>query len=66
MRRTGVWNWKEGLVLPDEWQHVIRRAQARHETIVNLGCLTLVALAGRDAFLFDLEDRQAGLRAVSR
>ena len=59
LRRTGVWNWEEGLDLPGECERIVRRAQAGQDSIVNLGCLMLVALASGDAFMFDLEDKLA-------
>ena len=59
MRRVGVWSWKEGLDLPGECEHIVHRAQAGQETIVNLGCLMLVARASGDAYMFDLEDKLA-------
>lgn len=59
MRRVGVWNWKEGLDLSGECESIVHRAQAGQDTIVNLGCLILVALANGDAFTFHLEDKLA-------
>ena len=55
----------DALDLPGECERIVHRAQAGQETIVNLGCLMLVALARGDAFHVR-SGRQAGLCAVSR
>jgi len=54
-----VATWEDRLDLPGECDHIIRQAQTGEATIVNLGCLVLVALARGDAFIFDLEDKLA-------
>jgi len=59
VRRIGDWSWKEGLDLPGECEHIVQQAQAGQESVVNFGCLMLVALASRDAYMFDLEDKLA-------
>jgi hypothetical protein len=59
LRRSGVWGWEGGLDLPGDCESIVHRAQAGQDTIVNLGCLILVALANGDTFIFDLEDKLA-------
>ena len=54
-----VATWEDRLDLPGECDHIIRQAQAGKATIVNLGCLVLVALASGDAFIFDMADKLA-------
>jgi hypothetical protein len=51
--------WEDKLDLPGECEHIIREAEAGRATVVNLGCLTLVALDSGDAFIFDVEDKLA-------
>jgi hypothetical protein len=56
---VGMETWEDSLDLPSECDHVIRQAQAGEATIVNLGCLILVALSSGDAFIFDVENKLA-------
>ena len=51
--------WEDKLDLPGECEHIVRQAQSGKETIVNFGCLVLIALADGDAFIFDVEDKFA-------
>jgi hypothetical protein len=51
--------WEDNLDLPGECDRIIRLAQAGKGTVVNFGCLILVALASGDAFIFDVEDKFA-------
>ena len=47
------------LDLPGECEYIVHQAQSGKSTIVNFGCLVLIALAHGDAFIFDVEDKFA-------